>query len=66
MLSAKSSPFDDICDKANIPEVDRPKEFKRLIDAGALIEEIRYIKDKFARSAVQNTVREFYKLITRH
>lgn len=62
-LVGKSSSFDDICDAANIPEEERPAAFKRLVDSGALIEEIRYIKDEAARNAVRNTVMKFYDLL---
>lgn len=61
MLSGKSSSFDDLCDSLNIPEPDRPAEFKRLIDGGAFIEEVRYIGDQAARNAIQNTILKFYE-----
>jgi len=63
ILSGKSSPFDDICDSVNIPEEERPKVFKELIDNGAFIEEIRYVKDEAARNAIKNTIRSFYELL---
>lgn len=63
ILSGKSSPFDDICDSANIPEEERPAVFKELIDNGAFIEEIRYVKNKAACNAIKNTIRSFYELI---
>ncbi len=45
------------------PEEKRPAVFKELIDNGAFIEEIRYVKDKAARNAIKNTIRSFYELI---
>lgn len=63
ILSGKSSSFDDICDSVNIPEQDRPSLFKKLIDGGAFIEEVTYVKDQAAKNAVQNTIRKFYEML---
>jgi hypothetical protein len=63
ILSGKSSSFDDICDSVNVPEADRPRLFKQLIDGGAFIEEVTYVKDAAARNAVRNTVRKFYEML---
>lgn len=63
ILSGKSSSFDDICDNVNVPESDRPRLFKQLIDGGAFIEEVTYVKDEAARNAVRNTVRKFYEML---
>ncbi len=63
ILRGKTSPFDDICDSANIREADRPKVFKQLTDGGAFIKDIQYIKNRAARDAIQNTIRKFYELL---
>ena len=64
-LTGISSPFDDICDIANIPEKDRPKVFKQLIDDGAYIEEITYVKGQAAQNAIRNTIQKFHELLVR-
>lgn len=63
MMSGTSSSFDFLCDQASIPEADRPAAYKRLIDGGAFIEEVRYIKDQSARRAIRNTIQAFYQLL---
>ncbi|MBS1685363.1 MAG: hypothetical protein JSS76_11425 [Bacteroidetes bacterium] len=63
ILSGKSSSFDDICNSINVPEIERPQLFKRLISDGAFIEEITYVKNEAARKAIQNTIRKFYDLL---
>lgn len=63
MLSGMSSPFDDICNSVNIPEDDRPRIFKQLIDDGAFIEEITFVRDDAARNAVRNTLIKFNELL---
>ncbi|QCE42304.1 hypothetical protein [Psychroserpens sp. NJDZ02] len=62
-LTGISSPFDDICDSANISEEDRPKKFKELIDKGAYIEEITYVKGEAAKNAINNTIWQFHELL---
>jgi hypothetical protein len=62
-LTGISSPFEDICNSANIPEVDRPKMFKQLIDDGAYIEEITYVKGEAAGNAINNTIWKFHELL---
>lgn len=63
ILSGISSPFDDICNSANIPEEERPRIFKQLIDDGAFIEELTFVRDEAARKAVRNTIIKFNELI---
>ena len=63
VMSGVSSSFDAICDLENIPESERPKRFKQLIDGGACIEEVTYIKKEAAIRAVQNTKQKFAELL---
>ena len=62
-LTGMSSTFDDICDKANIPEEERPKAFKKLIDDGALIEEVTYVRGAAARNAINNAIWKFHEML---
>lgn len=63
ILSGISSPFDDLCSSMDIPEVNRPHLFQKLIRDGAFIEEVTYVKDENARNAVRNTVKLFFEMI---
>lgn len=63
ILSGISSPFDDICNSLNIPEDEKPKVFKQLIDKGAFIEEVTFIRDEAARNAITNTIIRFNELL---
>jgi hypothetical protein len=62
-LTGISSSFDDICTKASIPENERPATFKRLIDAGAYIEELTYVRGDAARNAINNAIWKFHEML---
>jgi hypothetical protein len=58
-LTGKSSSFDVLCDIAEIPEEKRPAEYKRLIDLGYFIEEIRLLRAPSTKNAVRETIKLF-------
>jgi len=62
-LTGRSSSFDDICDKANIAEAERPVAYKRLIDAGAYIEEVTYLKGPATQDAINKAIWKFHEML---
>lgn len=58
-ITGVSSSFDRLCDQAGIPVEDRPTEYKRLIDSGQFIEELRFVRGESARNGVKRTIELF-------
>lgn len=52
-----SSPFDELCDKASIPESERDEYFKKLIDLGQYPETLRYTSKEGTQRVIQNTIK---------
>ncbi|MDW5375362.1 hypothetical protein R6258_00390 [Halomonas sp. HP20-15] len=56
-LTGASSPFDELCDKANIPESERDGYFKQLIDSGQYPETLKYTSKEGTQRVIQNTIK---------
>jgi len=56
-LTGASSPFDELCDIASIPESDRDWYFKELIDLGQYPEILKYTSKKGTQRVIQNTIK---------
>lgn len=56
-LTGASSPFDELCDKACIPESERDEYFKQLIDFGLYPETLKYTSKEGTQRVIQNTIR---------
>ena len=55
-LTGASSPFDELCDKASIPESERDEYFKNLIDLGQYPETLKYTSKEGTQKVIQNTI----------
>ncbi len=64
-LSGASSPFDDLCDQAGIPESDRDSVFKILVDAGIYPGDPQYIGLAASQRAVSRSIQQVYALVQR-
>lgn len=62
-LSGVSSPFDELCDTANIKESDRDLYFKRLIDSGAQPETPMLLSREGAQRAINNSIQTMWNRI---
>lgn len=62
-LTGASSPFDDLCDQAGIPESKRDDLFRRLVQDGQTPGELRYTSRDSAQRIIDNTVRKLYKKV---
>lgn len=56
-LVGASSPFDELCDKAGIPEAERDEYFKKLIDLEQYPETLKYTSKEGTQRVIQNTIR---------
>lgn len=56
-LVGASSPFDELCDKAGIPEAERDEYFKKLIDLGQYPETLKYTSKEGTQRVIQNTIK---------
>ncbi|WP_288128595.1 hypothetical protein [Thiomonas sp.] len=56
-LTGVSSPFDDLCDRAGIPEDKREKIFGELLKGGVYPGEATYTTRQGAQNAIANTIR---------
>ena len=56
-LTGASSPFDELCDKAGIPEAERDEYFKKLIDLGQYPETLKYTSKEGTQRVIQNTIK---------
>lgn len=59
-LTGVSSPFDDLCDQAGIPEEQREDLFMRLVKSGQTPGELRYTSRESAQKIIDNTVRKVH------
>jgi hypothetical protein len=62
-LTGASSPFDDLCDTAGIPEEQRDDLFKRLVDDGHAPGELQYTSRESAQRIIENTIRRVYERV---
>lgn len=62
-LTGFASPFDNLCEKANIPLDKRDELFYKMIDEGTYPLGVSYIKDDSAKRAVQGTIKKFLEKI---
>ena len=62
-LTGASSPFDDLCDQAGIPESQRDDLFRKLVQDGQTPGELRYTSRESAQRISDNTVRKLYEKV---
>lgn len=62
-LTGFASPFDDLCEKANIPLDKRDELYYKMIDEDTYPLGVSYIKDESAKRAVQGTIKKFFEKI---
>ena len=62
-LSGASSPFDELCDQAGIPEQDRDNIFKKLVDAGTYPGDPQYIDLEASQRAISRPIQKLYAII---
>lgn len=62
-LSGASSPFDELCDRAGIPEQDRDKVFKQLVDTGTYPGDPQYIELEASQCAISRSIQQLYAII---
>jgi len=60
-IAGESSSYDDICDKAGIPEEHRDSEYKRLVTQGVRIQEIMLLGKKATQNVLKHIKEEFYR-----
>ncbi len=63
-LTGVSSPFDELCDHAGIPEQDREEVFRRLVAQGLCPEEPRFTFN--AQEVIARTIRRFLAKVEEH
>lgn len=62
-LSGASSPFDELCDRARIPEHDRDRVFKQLVDAGTYAGDPQYIDLAASQRVLSRSIQQVYALV---
>jgi hypothetical protein len=62
-LTGASSPFDDLCDQAGIPETQRDDLFRKLVQDGQTLGELRYTSKESAQRIIDNTARKLYEKV---
>lgn len=62
-LSGASSPFDELCDQARIPERDRDKIFKQLVDAGTYPGDPQYIDLEASQRIISRSIQKLYAIV---
>lgn len=62
-LTGASSPFDDLCDQAKIPESQRDDLFRKLVQEGQTPGELKYTSRESAQRIIDNTVRRIYEKV---
>jgi len=62
-LTGASSPFDDLCDQAGIPESQRDDIFTKLVQSGHCPGELKYINRESAQRIIDNTIRKIYEKV---
>jgi hypothetical protein len=64
-LTGVSSPFDELCDRAGIPEIQREELFRRMMNDGAKIGEPRYTPPGGAQRALTRLIEAFYEKLAK-
>ena len=59
-LTGTSSDFDELCERAGIPEADRDAHFQRLVETGNVPGDLRYIDTEQSRRAVKRTIQKMH------
>ena len=62
-LTGASSPFDDLCDQAGIPETQRDELFTKLVQSGQTPGELKYTSRESAQRIIDNTIRRIYEKV---
>lgn len=62
-LTGASSPFDDLCDQAGIPDNQRDDIYKQLVQKGIYPAELRYTSRASAQRVIDNTIRKMYEKV---
>lgn len=62
-LTGASSPFDDLCDQAGIPESQRDDLFTKLVQSGKTPSELKYTSRESAQRIIDNTIRKIYESV---
>lgn len=62
-LSGASSPFDQLCDRAGVPEADRDKVFKQLVDSGSYPGDPQYIGMEASQRAISRSIQQVYAIV---
>ncbi|MEL4204832.1 hypothetical protein C9E85_16065 [Plesiomonas shigelloides] len=62
-LTGASSPFDDLCDQAGIPESQRDDIFTKLVQSGHCPGELKYTSRTSAQRIIKNTIRKIYEKV---
>lgn len=60
-LTGASSPFDELCDQAGIPESQRDELFKKMVTQGTYFGEAQYTSEDGAQRAIYNTLVSLHK-----
>ena len=63
-LTGASSPFDELCDRAGIPEAQRDGIFKKLIDQGEYPGEHRFISEAASQRVVSNIIKRIEQMLS--
>jgi len=62
-LSGASSPFDDLCDRAAIPEHDRDRVFKHLLETGSYPGDPQYIGAEASQRVISRSIQKVYETV---
>jgi hypothetical protein len=62
-LTGASSPFDELCDRAKIPEENRDKVFKQLIDSGTYPGDPQYIDSAASQLVISRSIQQVYSIV---
>lgn len=62
-LTGASSPFDDLCDEAKIPDHQRDNIYSQLVQSGVYPGELRYTSRESAQRIIDNTIRKVYERV---
>jgi hypothetical protein len=63
-FTGASSPFDDLCDQAGIPDSKRDKLFRELTEAGVYPGEYQYTSEEAAQRIISNTIKKTHEKIS--
>ena len=65
-LTGASSPFDDLCDKAGIPQTERDGLFQKLVGQGVYPGEVQYIGGKQVQRVIERSIQQLFEKIEAH